>query len=259
MASRASLSAGKRVSSGASKVSVPSRTRSSRSVGALMRPGQASATAIGVRMSGGAICASTEPSLYLTRQCTMDCGMDDDARAGRMIDRKQMIGLDQLQALVHQRRAVDGDLVAHRPVRVLERLLGCGLLPAAPGSRCGTGRPTPSVRSSRSMSGSAPASTWKAAECSLSTGTSSAPVRATAAREYAAGRDQAFLVGERDAPPVARAAKVGSSPAAPTMAAITQSAGSLAASTQGLFARCRPDAGAGQRGLQAPHSGSRRR
>ena len=58
------LSAGKRASSGASKVSAAERApgRAAR-VGAVMRSGQASARAMGVRMSGGAICASTEPSV----------------------------------------------------------------------------------------------------------------------------------------------------------------------------------------------------
>ena len=38
------------------------------------RSGQASAQAIGVRMSGGPSCASVEPSSYSTRLCTTDWG-----------------------------------------------------------------------------------------------------------------------------------------------------------------------------------------
>ena len=87
--------------------------------------GQASATAIGVRMSGGAICASTDPSLYMTRQCTIDCGWTTTPSWSAPTGNR-WIGLDQLQALVHQRGAVDGDLAAHRPVGVLQGLLGRG-------------------------------------------------------------------------------------------------------------------------------------
>ena len=36
---------------------------------------------------------------------------------------EQMVGLDQLEALVHQRRRVDRDLAAHLPGRMRERLL----------------------------------------------------------------------------------------------------------------------------------------
>ena len=38
-------------------------------------------------------------------------------------DAEQVVGLDHLEALVHQRRRVDRDLAAHRPRRVRERLL----------------------------------------------------------------------------------------------------------------------------------------
>ena len=59
----------------------------------------------------------------------------------------------------------------------------------------------------------------------------SVPCRRDLAHEDVAGRDETFLVGERDAAcPGRTAASVGLSPAAPTIAAITQSAGRLAAS-----------------------------
>ena len=57
------VKAGKRASSGASKLRLPTAARSSRGVGVVMRCGQDSARAMGVRMSGHAICASTEPSV----------------------------------------------------------------------------------------------------------------------------------------------------------------------------------------------------
>ena len=54
--------------------------------------------------------------------------MDDRLRVHDDVDAvvrraEQVVGLDDLEALVHQRRRVDGDLAAHRPRRVLERLL----------------------------------------------------------------------------------------------------------------------------------------
>ena len=59
--------------------------------------------------------------------------MDDRLRVHDDVDAlvrrpEQVVGLDQLEALVHQRRRVDRDLAAHRPGRVLERLLDGDLL-----------------------------------------------------------------------------------------------------------------------------------
>ena len=54
--------------------------------------------------------------------------MDDRLRMHDDVDAlvrraEQVVGLDDLQALVHERRRVDADLAAHRPRRVRERLL----------------------------------------------------------------------------------------------------------------------------------------
>ena len=48
--------------------------------------------------------------------------MDDDLDAIHR-DAEQMMRFDRLQALVHQRRRVDGDLAAHPPRRVCQRFL----------------------------------------------------------------------------------------------------------------------------------------
>ena len=79
--------------------------------------------------------------------------------------------------------------------------------------------------------GSAPARAWKAAECSLSTGSSSAPERATAAVKTCPAETRHSLLASATRAPCEAAANVGRSPAAPTIAAMTQSAGSSAAST----------------------------
>ena len=66
-----------------------------------------------------------------------DEGVDDRLRVHDHVDAlvrrpEQVVGLDDLEALVHQRRRVDGDLGAHRPSGVLERLIDrhMGELPA---------------------------------------------------------------------------------------------------------------------------------
>ena len=58
-------------------------------------------------------------------------GVDDNGDVVRG-DPKQMHGLHEFEALVHHGRAVDGDLRAHAPVGVPDRLLGCHVLKLCP-------------------------------------------------------------------------------------------------------------------------------
>ena len=116
---------GKRTRSGCSKVRLPMLARSSRGAGPSIRSGQARQWAIGMRMSGRPSCAITEPSRNSTRPCTIDCGCTSTSISSGG-EREQMMRLDHFQALVHQRRGIDGDLRAHRPVRMLQRLFGRG-------------------------------------------------------------------------------------------------------------------------------------
>ena len=121
-ASRAMRSAGKRASSGARKSRRPRRRGPPRAAGE--RP----AIGIGQRVLdreshvGGA-------QLCLQRAVhELDGGVDDRLRMDHDVDRSygnivEPAGLDDLQALVGERRRVDGDLGAHRPGRVAERLL----------------------------------------------------------------------------------------------------------------------------------------
>jgi len=64
-----------------------------------IRSGQARASAIGSRMSGGLAMAMVAPSVYSTMECTIDCGCTTD---GDLLERdiEEQVGLDQLQALV---------------------------------------------------------------------------------------------------------------------------------------------------------------
>ena len=62
-------------------------------------------------------------SVNSTIECTIDCGctttsMLVEADADAVLARRgaeQLVGLDDLEALVHERRGVDGDLGAHAP------------------------------------------------------------------------------------------------------------------------------------------------
>ena len=151
MAWRARPRAVKRRSSGRSKLKLPELHQ----VEALGRcvhaagPGQAERRS-GVRMSGLASCASIEPSREADQRMHDRLRMHHHLELARL-DREQVIGLDQLQPLVHQGRRVDGDLAPHGPVGVHERLLRRGVRQLAPGSRCGTARRRPSARCARWM------------------------------------------------------------------------------------------------------------
>ncbi len=73
--------------------------------------------------------------------------------------------------------------------------------------------------------------TWKIAECSLSTGIRVAPKSATAFITREPAQTSVSLLARPMVAPRLIAARVGCNPAAPTIDAITQSAGRAAAST----------------------------
>ena len=81
---------------------------------------------MGSRMSGMLSWAIVEPSVNSTIECTTDCGMHDDLDPV-VGDAEQLVGLDDLQALVHQRARIDGDLRAHLPRRVGQSLIDTDL------------------------------------------------------------------------------------------------------------------------------------
>ena len=74
-----------------------------------------------MRMSGAPSWASTEPSTYSTIEWITDCGWTTTSNAVGL-EREQVIGLDQLEPLVHQGRRIDRDLGAHRPIGMRHRL-----------------------------------------------------------------------------------------------------------------------------------------
>ena len=161
------------------------------------RSGCVSAYSTGSSIVGAPICASTLPSTNSTNECTMLCGCTTTSIA-IVRQAEEEVRLDHLERLVRERRAVDGDLAAHAPGRVLQRVgdVACSNR-SADQSRKG---PPDAVRMSRRTSaGRRPARHCRIAECSLSTGTISPPPRRAAVGREIAGHDQRLLVRERHA------------------------------------------------------------
>ncbi len=104
--------------SGVSKVSDPRRVQSMAPKGWSSRSGAPSARPIGRRMSGIESWATVAPSVNSTIPWTTDCGCTTTSIAVE-VDAEQLVRLDHLEALVHERRRVDRDLGAHGPGRVL--------------------------------------------------------------------------------------------------------------------------------------------
>ena len=86
------------------------------------RSGYEKAYWIGSRMSVRPICASIDPSANSTSEWTIDCGCTIDLDLRRR-QAEQPVRLDHLEALVHQRGRVDGDLRPHLPRRMPQRVV----------------------------------------------------------------------------------------------------------------------------------------
>ena len=104
-------------------------------------------------------------------------------------------------------------------------------------ARVRNGPPEPVSRIRRTPQASSPWAArggrhWKIALCSLSIGSSSAPCARTAPMKIGPAMTRASLLARRSFLPASAAARVGASPAAPTIAAITTStSGRVAADT----------------------------
>ena len=108
---------------------------------AAQRSGYENAYWIGRRMSVTPSWAMVEPSVSSTIEWTMDCGCTTTSmRSGGHVE--QPVGLDDLEALVHQRRRVDGDLAAHLPRRMPQRVFGTRSVRALGRATSGTDRRT---------------------------------------------------------------------------------------------------------------------
>ena len=139
-----------------------------------------------------------------------------------------MMRLDQLQPLVHHGGAIDRDLGAHVPIGMIERHLRSSprSMVSVLEAPARTVHPTPSAPGARRVSlAFGPLSAWKMALCSESTGSRVAPCAVDLVHEQRARGDQAFLGGKSDHRTAADGLQASAgSPAAPTIAAITQSA-----------------------------------
>ena len=151
---------------------------------------------------------------------------------------EEVVRLDDLEALVHQRGRIDGDLGAHRPVGVLERLLrrDGGQVrgrPAAEGAAgAGEEELLDGAARLRAVAGlPAPARHWKSALCSLSTGRISEPLRRAASSTNGPPATMLSLLASASVAPASSVAMVARSPAAPTMPLSTVSGAPAAAAS----------------------------
>ena len=120
-ASNARRRHGKASRSGVSKVSCDTSVQSMAPNASGSRAGAPSARPMGRRMSGIESWAIVAPSTNSTMLCTTDCGCTTTSIWSNG-DAEQLVGLDHLEALVHERRRVDRDLGAHVPGGVPERV-----------------------------------------------------------------------------------------------------------------------------------------
>ena len=179
-----------------------------------MRCGQARQWAIGIRMSGEPSWATTEPSRNSTSPCTTDCGCTSTSIcAGGQ--REQVMRLDQFEALVHHAGGIDGDLRAHRPVGMAQRLLRAWRRGSPPALQVRNGPPE-AVRMMRLTSSRGPApSAWKIALCSESTGSTVAPTLAARRMNRLPAQTRHSLLASATVAPRSIAARVGLRPMAP--------------------------------------------
>ena len=208
--------------------------RSRNSTPEARRSGHASAWAMGVRMSGEPSCASTEPSTYSTSECTMLCAVDDDFDLrGRQAE--QQAGLDELEALVHERGGIHRDLAAHDPVRMRAGLLRRDAARAARVGQSRNGPPEAVSRMRRTPGGRLAGSARRAAGTGRSrcarcrSGSSVAPDARTARISSGPAMTSDSLLASSRRLPARAAASVERRPAAPTMAAMTLSTSGSAA------------------------------
>ena len=197
-----------------------------------MRCGQASAQAIGVRMSGCPSCASSEPSAYSTSECTTLCGwmMVSIFSFGKLNNQRASMTSSPLFIIVAESTEI------LRPIAQVGCAQACsGVMRAKPSAGSVRNGPPEAVRMMRRSPGAVspmrvPAGRhWKMALCSLSTGNSVAPWRRTASSTSCPPITSDSLLASKMRLPAFAAASTGGKPAAPTMAAMTTCVCSCAA------------------------------
>jgi len=192
------------------------------------RSGQASATAIGTRMSGTPSCASTEPSQSSMSECTTDCGCTTTSMRSGGVSKSQRASITSRPLFI----SVAESIVIFGPIDQFGCASASSIVARAMRSadqvRNG---PPEAVSTMRSRScGRWPASTWKIALCSLSTGSKRTPRAFTSRSTSAPAITITSLFASATSRPARIAASVGSSPTAPTNADTTRSASAVATS-----------------------------
>ncbi len=164
-------------------------------------------------------------------------GVDDRLRVHDDVDpvvrrAEEVVGLDHLEALVHQRRRVDRDLAAHRPRRVL-RAPRSTVTPSSSAARAAAERPAGrgQRRAGRPCPARSPAISWCSAECSESTGMSCAPVASASAVTSSPPTTSDSLLASARSIPSSAPTTSGPRPAEPTIALRTRSAPDSATSS----------------------------
>ena len=197
--------------------------------------------------------AGPAPSRRGTRPgCARSIPGGPGSRSGPAPRPNRWMRLDQLEPLVHHGRRIDRDLGAHAPVGMGDRLarrdarhLGSRAAPERPARRGqdqaldAVGRPRRAAPGRSRCARNRPAAARR--RCVATSAISSAPAQT-----------RHSLVASATIAPRRTAVSVGPRPAAPTIAAITQSAGRAAASARPVRRRPRPRC----RCRRAPPSGA---
>ena len=220
-ASRTSLSAGNRDSSGARNVSEPRAGRSSAARAAGRRSGQVNAYCIGTRMSGGASCASVLPSANVASECTTDSGCIATSMASSGTPKSQCASTISNPLFI----MVAESMLTFGPIRQV----GCrnaisGVTAERSGGPSRNGPPLAVSVIRERLDARSPCRHWKIALCSLSTGMIGTPFsRARDVTSPPAATSTSF-VASATGMPRAMASSVGARPESPTVATRTRSA-----------------------------------
>ena len=189
---------------------------------------------MGVRMSGAPSWASTEPSAYSTIECTMLCGctrivtcegVRPNSRHASMSSRPLFMSVAESTEILRPMTQLGW---AHAASGVTSASASLGVSRNGPPEAVSSTRVTPGGATPLT----APAGRhWKMALCSLSIGSSVAPEAFTAEINRGPAITSDSLLASSSRLPARAAASVERSPAAPTMAAITQSTSGRSASS----------------------------
>ena len=152
-----------------------------------------------------------------------DRGRMDDDLDPVVRDAEQPVRLDQLEPLVRERGRVHGDLAAHRPGRMRERVGDRDVLRARRACARGTGRRRRSARASRRSPARGPRGTGRAPSARCRPAAAAPRPRRCAATASSPAATRLSLFASASVTPRSSAQSVASTPAKPTIAFSTTS------------------------------------